>query len=129
MPVLVFVYEDCGRWLLRNVGNGPALNIDVAVKFKHGDHEWELPTRIPPISRDGEFHLSWLGALNVAVLAAAYEDFLREGKSKRSSEYTVQSAYDLNRVVPKRELPRWDVNDTVPAWQRGANPYAETDGA
>ena len=126
MPVLVFVYDDSGddrgRWLLRNVGNGPALNIDTAIKFKHEDSSWELPTRIPPIGRDGQFHLSWLGALNVAVLAASYEDFLHSGASGTSSEYTVQSAYDLNRVVSERELPRWDVKDTVPAWQRALPP-------
>lgn len=61
IPVLVFVYDD-GRWLLRNVGNGPALNIN--------------------------------------------------------KEYTVQSAWDLNQVTPRRELPRWKIEETEPAWRR-----------
>jgi hypothetical protein len=117
MPVLVFVYDD-GRWLLRNVGNGPALNINTAIKYHHEGGDWELPTRVPPIGRDREFHLSWLGAGNVAILAASYEDFLHGDTPRKSKEYTVQSAYDLNRVVSQRELPRWGVDETMPAWQR-----------
>jgi hypothetical protein len=122
MPVLVFVYDDSGvdsgRWLLRNVGNGPALNIDMAIKLSHEGGSWEQPTRIPPIGRGGEFVLTWLDDLSVPVLSASYEDFLHKGSYRKSSEYTVQSHHDLNEVVPKRDLPRWSVEQTTPAWQR-----------
>jgi hypothetical protein len=121
MPVLVFIYEN-KRWLLRNVGNGPALNIDMAIKYDHGDRNWVAPTRIPPIGREEQFHLSWLGDLSVAVLAASYEDFLHTATSRKSGEYTVQSHHDLNQVVPARELPRWKVNETMPAWERVKQP-------
>jgi hypothetical protein len=117
MPVLVFVYDD-GRWLLRNVGNGPALNVTTAIKYHHKGGDWEFRTRIPPIARDREFHLSWLGDLNVAILAASYEDFLYADTTRGSKEYTVRSEHDLNRVVSHRELPRWGVKDTIPAWRR-----------
>lgn len=118
IPVLVFVYDPSGRWLLRNVGNGPALNITVAMKVNHEDHDWKNPTRIPPISRDREFQLTWLHDYDVAVLAASYDDFLSADNSGKSREYTVQMAYDLNRVVPRRELPRWELTDTLAHWQR-----------
>lgn len=121
IPILVFVF-DKDRWLLRNVGNGPALNIYMAIKFHHGDRNWEAPTRIPPIERNGQFLLSWLGSLNVAVLAASYEDFLHAATNQKSSEYTVQSAHDLNRVVPQRELPRWGAEDCKPAWEQAKHP-------
>jgi hypothetical protein len=37
IPVLVFVYDGAQGWLLRNVGNGPALNIEVAQKVVRGE--------------------------------------------------------------------------------------------
>jgi hypothetical protein len=40
IPVLVFIYHSHGHWLLRNVGNGPALNIVMAIKEKHDDVSW-----------------------------------------------------------------------------------------
>jgi hypothetical protein len=49
LPVLVFVY-DGNRWLLRNVGNGPALGILVAQKHMKGSQagNWYNPVRVPP---------------------------------------------------------------------------------
>jgi hypothetical protein len=118
LPVLVFTYDPGGHWLLRNVGNGPALNIIIALKMDHADFDWQQPTRIPPISRDGEFKLAWLDNSDLAVIAASYEDFLVADTLRQSREYTVTMKYDTNRVVPRRELPRWDVTDSMAHWQR-----------
>lgn len=117
IPVLVFVYDSNGHWLLRNVGNGPALNVVLATKASHDDQEWQKPTRIPPVARDSEFELAWLGDEDYAVLAASYEDFLAADNMRRSRSYTVSMAYDLNRIVPRRELPRWTIDETEAYWQ------------
>jgi hypothetical protein len=120
IPVLVFVYDEQRGWLLRNVGNGPALNITTAIRKTHaqGEDEWEAPTRVPPIERDGEFELHWLRHANVAVLAATYQDFLAADTSRKPRVYTVTSAYDLNQVVPRRLLPDWSVAKSVPHWHQ-----------
>jgi hypothetical protein len=118
IPVLVFTYDSRGYWLLRNVGNGPALNIVMAIKARHDDTSWQKPTRIPPIGRDDEFQLAWLGDSNVAVMAASYEDFLAADTQGESRGYTVRIEHDENRVVPRRELPRWDLSESLAYWQR-----------
>lgn len=118
IPVLVFVYDSNEHWLLRNVGNGPALNITFATKARHDDREWQNPTRIPPIAKDAEFRLSWLGDDDYAVLAASYEDFLAADNMRGSRAYTVSMAYDLNHIVPRHELPQWTVEESAAYWQR-----------
>jgi hypothetical protein len=118
IPVLVFVYDSTGHWLLRNVGNGPALNITLATKARHDDREWQNPTRIPPIAKDAQFKLSWLGDDDYAILTASYEDFLTADNKRRSRAYTVSMAYDLNRIVPIHDLPRWGVDESLASWQR-----------
>jgi hypothetical protein len=118
IPVLVFVYESNGYWILRNVGNGPALNITLAIKAKHDDRDWQNPTRIPPIGRNDEFRLSWLGDSDIAVIAASYEDFLTADNPRRSRVYTVSMVDDINRVVPRRELPHWSAGESMAQWER-----------
>jgi hypothetical protein len=118
--VLVFIYDSHGHWLLRNVGNGPALNIVMALKEKHDDISWQRPTRIPPIGRGGEFSLSWLGDTDVAMMAASYEDFLAADTTSESRGYTVSMSYDQNHIKPRRELPRWDITESSAHWQREA---------
>jgi hypothetical protein len=130
IPVLVFVYDTGGHWLLRNIGNGPALNIALATKAAHEDHEWQNPTRMPALGRDRELQLVWLGDSDVAVLAATYEDFLGADTARRPRGYTVQMANDINEVVPRKELPRWGIDESVAHWLRVREWEAEhrTDG-
>jgi hypothetical protein len=117
LPVLVFVYDAEEQWVLRNVGNGPALNVVVASKINHDDPEWTMPTRVPPLPRDGEFRLAWLAPLDPAVLVATYEDFLAI-ETTRAGRYTVTVSYDVNRVVRGSALPNWTVSETLAHWQR-----------
>ena len=73
-PVVVFVddpHEGC--WVLRNVGNGPALNVLVAQR--QPPHGWFNPVRVPPLGRDAVFPLRWLGRWNAGGLGATYSDF------------------------------------------------------
>jgi hypothetical protein len=120
IPVLVFVYDRHRGWLLRNVGNGPALNIMVAARQTHEqpENEWQAPTRVPPIARDDEFELKWLARSNIAVLAATYQDFLAADTSDEPRSYTVTCAYDLNHIVPQRILPNWNIKQSKPHWQQ-----------
>jgi len=67
-PVLVFEYYGERGWLLRNVGSGRALNVVVAQKRVGG--EWFNPVRIPPLAKDGQFLLAWLGHVNTTGLGA-----------------------------------------------------------
>jgi hypothetical protein len=74
IPVLVFVYDGAQGWLLRNVGNGPALNIEVAQKVVRGERagSWTNPVRVPPVGRDNEILLSWLGGDSLHGLSPGY---------------------------------------------------------
>jgi hypothetical protein len=128
IPVLIFTYDSGGSWFLRNVGNGPALNIILATKAEHQDRAWQNPTRIPPIARGAEFRLDWLGDSDVAVLAVSYEDFLAADTSRRSREYTTNMTYDINRIVPGRKLPQWGVEESLAYWQREPPSHPRSDG-
>jgi hypothetical protein len=119
IPVLVFVYET-DHWLLRNVGNGPALNIVVAIKNGHEDSQWQKPTRIPPIGRDDGFRLSWLGDSGPAKIAATYEDFLAADTPGKSRFYTVQIEYDINSINPGRSLPDWGASQSIAHWEHSS---------
>src|SRR5262245_55869944 len=55
-PVLVFQFDVNNGWSVRNVGNGPALDVLVAMKT-HETADWTQPMRVPPLSKDGEFGL------------------------------------------------------------------------
>ena len=72
---------------------------------------------MPPIARDGEFVLTWIRP-DVAVLAASYEDILAADASGRPRVYTVTAAHANNRVVPRRELPKWNADAVLAHWQR-----------
>lgn len=66
----MFVYSEDG-WGLRNVGNGPALNVVVARKPPGG--EWFQPVRVPPLAKDAEFPISWAAHVSKNRFGAAYE--------------------------------------------------------
>ena len=119
IPVLVFVYDISQGWLLRNVGNGPALNIEVAQKVVSGKHagSWFSPVRIPPLGRDKETVLSWLNHDNIHGLGAVYEDFLSADEGKPGRTYTVTCGRDRNVVVPGRQLPTWSESEINAQWQ------------
>lgn len=71
-PILIFSYEKSDVWTVTNVGNGPALNILI----HHGNQEfWLSPTRIPALSKDASFELSWLKNTNILKLGSTYTDF------------------------------------------------------
>jgi hypothetical protein len=106
MPVLVFVYDKEGQWLLQNLGNGPALNIVIAEKTTDNS-EWTNPVRIPPLPREGRFPLHV--NVNARWLGASYTDI--EGR-----EYSATCINDDSRVKSGRVLPRWTPSEVRPHW-------------
>jgi hypothetical protein len=96
-PVLIFEYSKDG-WLLRNVGNGPALNVVVARKNPGAD--WFDPVRVPGFATDGLMRLHWCAHDNEHGLGASYED-------SASKPYTATCGDDLSRVFDGNRLPAW----------------------
>jgi hypothetical protein len=119
MPVLVFLYDGAQGWLLRNVGNGPALNIEVAQKIVGGEQAggWINPVRVAPMGRDKEVLLSWLRDDSLHGLGAVYEDFLGADEGAAGRAYTVTCGNDRNIVKPGRHLPKWPESEIVAQWR------------
>lgn len=111
-PVLVFV-DDPGEtcWVLRNVGNGPALNVLTAQR-KGG--QWFNPVKVPPLGKGATFALTWLGRANDTGLGATYFDF--EG-----SAYTTTLGDEVIRTYTGQRLPSWPDGEIERYWH--ARPY------
>jgi len=119
IPVLVFVLVREQGWVLRNVGNGPALNIIVARQAQHGDTEWLEPTLVQPLAKDAEAPLRWLVEdMDVAVLGATYQDFAGADRSGAGRTFTAICANSLSSVAPGRHLPDWPAAAVEPGWRR-----------
>jgi hypothetical protein len=110
-PVLVFVFDTEerheGEWVLRNVGNGPALNVLVAMR---AEGEWFNPVRVPPLARDSSFALPWTARTGSAGLGASYGDF--EGR-----RYTSTLGGEIARAYDGDRLPALDDEEVVRYWQ------------
>jgi hypothetical protein len=107
-PVLVFVDEPSeGCWVIRNVGNGPALNVLVA---QRADGRWFNPVFIPPFGKDGQFPLKWLGRVNVTGLGATYSDF-------EDRRYTSTLGGERSHTYDGARLPSWDDGEIRRYWE------------
>jgi hypothetical protein len=114
-PVLVFIDDpEEGSWVLRNVGNGPALNVLVAQRARG---RWLNPVRVPPFGKDSIFVLTWLGRTNVTGLGASYDDF--EGR-----RYTSTLGGETSRAYDGDRLPRWEDAEIRRYWQLSDVPDA-----
>jgi hypothetical protein len=98
-PVLGFVDDPgAGCWTLKNIGNGPALNVIVAQRT---DGEWFDPVRCPPLAKDEVLALQWLGRVDDTGLGAEYAD--AEGRI-----YTSTVGGEVLRSYEGRRLPDWN---------------------
>lgn len=113
-PVLVFEYDGGLGWILRNVGNGPAMNVIVAQRLKTG--EWLNPVRIPPLGKDGQMALEWLDHVNTTGLGATYVD-------SEDVAYTSTCREDLSRVELGIRFGPWPDEQIGRHW---ANPRCIT---
>jgi hypothetical protein len=107
-PVLILSYQGDSGWHLKNVGNGPPLNVIVAETQKRG--EWSVPVRVPPLAIGGDIGLRWLGHTNVKWLGASYADI--DGR-----RYSSVTGEDLTTILQGNAFPRWKEQDIQKQWQ------------
>jgi hypothetical protein len=113
-PVLVFVDDpEASGWVLRNVGNGPALNVVVAQRER--ELGWFNPVRVPPLGRDAAFRLHWLGRWNAGGLGSTYSDF-------EDRRYTSTLGGEISRTYEGDRLPDWRDEEVKKHW------FPELDG-
>jgi hypothetical protein len=72
-PIWVFHYNRERGWSVRNVGNGPALDV-LTARRTDDQSDSTYPVRIAPVSKDGEFALKWVEHSNVRTLNTRYAD-------------------------------------------------------
>ena len=102
-PVLVFLrrtsdkWEVKNRWTLRNVGNGPALNILLG-EFPFHTNKWNRFTDCYPISVNSQIDLNWLEYDK--KIAVAYEDV--DGK-----KYTTTIDNNKNYIKEGHIYKQW----------------------
>jgi hypothetical protein len=108
-PILVFVYDLQQGWLLKNIGNGPGLNILVAEKLQE-EENWTFPVRVPSIAKEGNFPLKWVRHANVKGLGVTYEDFQKR-------PYTTITINDQSKILDGRHLPTWTQGEITPHWK------------
>ena len=101
-PVLSIEYVGNTGWHLRNIGNGPGLNVLVAQKRGGiaGIGEWFNPVRIPPLGAGESFHMKWLGRVNTTGIGAIYEDF-------KGRTYSSTCGGDLVRLLVGNHIGKW----------------------
>lgn len=95
-PVLVFEREAGREWIVRNVGNGPALN----VVFIEGDFEgkWLDPFKLPSVSKNALLRFPELTA--AGRLGVTYTDF--DGRL-----YSSDCTYYITKIRRKRKPSDW----------------------
>jgi hypothetical protein len=108
-PVLVFVYDASTGWILRNIGLGPALNVTIAQKRVQG--EGFNPVRVPPLAKDKECILRWLGHVNTTGLGATYTDY-------ENRAYTSTCGDDLSRTFRGVQFGPWPEQGIGKHWNQ-----------
>jgi hypothetical protein len=107
-PVLILSYQDDSGWHLRNVGNGPALNVIVAERQDRS--AWSVPVRVQPLAIGGDIGLRWLAHTNVKWLGASYADI--DGR-----QYSSVTGEDLTTIHKGNDFPRWNERNIQKQWQ------------
>ena len=107
-PVLTIEYRNDTGWSLRNVGNGPALNVIVAQR--HSEGEWFNPVRVSSLAHDSETRLHWLDHTNIKWIGATYTDI--DGR-----QYSSMTSEDLTTVQTGNAFPHWREQDIQKPWQ------------
>lgn len=93
-PVLIFEYDHSDGWAVRNLGNGPAMNVTFALKEKgieSNEGNWIDYRRLPPIASGGAFKLTWTEHDNAHGFGATYEDILE-------IRFTTTCGNDINKI-------------------------------
>lgn len=106
-PVLIVTYRNDSGWSLRNVGNGPGLNVIVATR-RSGN--WVSPVRVPPLAVGAEVVLLWLARADVDSIGARYFDI--DGR-----QYTSVIDHDLTTILNGDHLAKWQESDVQMMWE------------
>ena len=109
LPTLVFVYDSDEGWSVKNVGNGPALNV-VVTHQDHGENKWKDPTRLYPISENDVVYIAWVGQ-NPDKLMATYTDVHNRLYSSLTDE-------DLTTINDDDVSQPWKDTDIRRIWER-----------
>lgn len=109
-PVLVFHFDLKNGWAIQNVGNGPALDLLVAMKTKDSV-AWSHPLRVPPLAKDGEFGLlKWNVYVSARTLGVTYRDI--QGRA-----YSTTCTNDRSSVHDGYSLRSWPDEEITRHWQ------------
>jgi hypothetical protein len=95
-PVLVFERTEAGAWVVKNLGNGPALNVVLVEADFEGT--WLKPVKLPSLSKDGSLRLANLKV--AARLGAIYTDFDQR-------LYSSDCTYFITKIRKRRKPPGW----------------------
>jgi hypothetical protein len=106
-PVLVFEYSGDAGWSLRNVGNGPALDVIVQHRWETGN--WSGPVRVPPLAPGGTFATAWIGHADVRGLGSSYADI-------EARPYSSTTVDDLTSTHEGNVLPQWPESSVRKHW-------------
>jgi hypothetical protein len=123
MPALVFVFDLTHRqWVLRNVGNGPALDVVVAQRTKGMAGQWYRPVRVPPLGKDDQFLLWWLESSRDFGLGARYHDMVVGDSRALRHVYVTRTGDDISRIYQghrsrRIDMPQWQDSDIQRHWQ------------
>jgi hypothetical protein len=100
-PVLVFE-RTSDSWIIKNVGNGPALNL----VFAEGNAEgWLSPYKLPSISKDHSYQLK--GLKSGARLGVVYFDFEERLYSSECTNYiTKMRSNERPAAFPKYDATK-----------------------
>lgn len=109
-PILVFEYSADEAWVVRNIGNGPALH-PVVFNREHGS-EWSFPVRIPALGSNTSTKLQWLGHSNINELGVTCEDF--EGRW-----YSSVADDDRTTIFDGHFVDYPQNQDITPYWRTG----------
>jgi hypothetical protein len=108
-PVLIFEYVPQEGWHLKNVGQGPALNVIVV---QQGPSEWFHPVRVPPLSKDAKTKLVWCLHDNEHALGAIYVD-------EHGGRYSSKCHNDLSTTRSGWEFGPWKEQQIGRLWANG----------
>lgn len=73
IPMLIFMIEpETGMCLIKNIGKGPALNVQVS--YKKPNNDWEKPTKIYSFPEGSGLKLDWFDLTGEYI--AVYSDYL-----------------------------------------------------
>jgi hypothetical protein len=128
MPALVFVYDtDYKQWVLRNVGNGPALDVTIAQR-NPDTKQWYNPVRIPPLSRDDQFLVWWLNPTRDFGLGARYHDMIVGDSRALRHVYVTRTGNDVSKIYQGRhskriDMPTWDDAEVTRHWALNRPPH------